>query len=355
MNGQTDISGNPAASARPAEQGFRLPAEFEPHARCWMAWPCRSAAFGAHFEAARSAFASVARAVAACEPVIMLANPEHLADATRRCGPGIEVRTLEMDDSWTRDTGPTFVRNRFGRVAGVVWRFNGWGGVWTEHRQDARMARRILASWPMRAFEAELVLEGGAVHVDGEGTLLAVLPCLLDPARNPGLTRTDLEEILARYLNVTRFIWLEHGLEDDETAGHVDNVACFARPGLVLVHAAADPDDGNHHRARENLARLQSATDARGRRLEVIPIEQPARREGRNGRLCLSYINFYLANGGAIIPAFDDPKDQEARRIIEAVFPRRRVIQVPALDIVHGGGGIHCVTLQQPMGEPASP
>ena len=215
-------------------------------------------------------------------------------------------------------------------------------------KKDALLASTILNHLEAPIFEADFVLEGGGIHVDGCGTLMAVAPCLLDPNRNPGLTVSDLEILLSAYLGVTSFIWLDHGLENDETAGHIDNVACFAAPGVVLVHDASDPVDGNYERSKENIARLKKSKDAAGRSLEVIPIEQPGYREGKNGRLALTYINFYLPNKGVVMPRFDDPADENAYEIISRVFPDRRIVRLPALDILYGGGGIHCITQQQP-------
>ncbi|MBF0530116.1 MAG: agmatine deiminase family protein [Deltaproteobacteria bacterium] len=326
-----------------------MPGEFEPHERCWMAWPCRSAAFGGRLTEARRSFSNVAKSVAAFEPVIMLARPQDSVEAASLCGPLVAIRTLPLDDSWTRDTGPVFIINTFGDVAGVDFKFNGWGGVWPEYQNDAQLAGSIMELAGLPCYSAGIVIEGGAIHVDGQGTLMAVAPCLLDSNRNPGLMRSDLECILSANLGVTHFIWLEHGLENDETSGHIDNVACFARPGVVLANDTSDSMDGNYFGAKENIARLRAEHDAHGNPLTVIPLEQPEFRPGKNGRLALSYVNFYLANGGLIMPSFDDPHDRNARDILAQVFPKRRVVQIAAADIVYGGGGIHCITLQQPL------
>jgi len=332
-----------------------MPGEFEPHARCWMAWPCRRSAFGARLEAARAAYASVARAIAVFEPLTMLANPSDVPEASRLCGPAVTILSMEIDDSWTRDTGPTFLIDEARRAAGVDWIFNGWGGIYPDHEKDAQMARKILDHLGMRRYAADLVLEGGGVHVDGRGTLLAVEPAILDDRRNPGMSRKEAENILSAYLGVKQFIWLPFGLENDETAGHVDNAACFARPGVVLINWTSDPLDGNYRGCRENMAVLRASRDASGRTLEVIQIEQPGYKEGKEGRMALSYINFYLANGGIVMPAFDDPRDQAALETIRRVFPDRKVVQLPVLDILYGGGGIHCITQQQPEGVPLFP
>ena len=339
----------------PAANGFYMPAEYELQAGCWMAWPCRESAFVDHFAGAKAAYAEVARTIAQYEPVIMLANPGEEAEAGRECGPTVRVLTMALDDSWTRDTGPTFVVDGRGQVAGVDWIFNGWGNVWPDHAQDARQAARILEHLGLPRYEADFVLEGGAIHVDGQGTLMAVAPCLLNPGRNPGMTRPELEKKLSAFLGVSHFIWLEHGLENDETAGHVDNVACFVRPGVVMVQTTDDPHDGNYEGCRDNFARLKGFRDAQGRQLEVIEVKQPGYREGKDGRLAMSYINYFLANGAVIMPSFGDPGDGPAFEVVSRAFPERRVVQLPVLDILHGGGGIHCITQQQPVGGSLAP
>jgi agmatine deiminase len=202
-------------------------------------------------------------------------------------------------------------------------------------------------------FAAPLVLEGGAVHVDGEGTCLVCAASVLDARRNPGLDRAQLESALADHLGVTKVIWLERGLAGDPTGGHVDNLACFARPGVVIALTSRDEGDENHAVLQDNLARLRGESDAQGRALEVIEVEQPAARHHADGRrLSASYVNFYLANGAAIMPMFDDRMDVPAYKAIAAAFPDRRVVQLDAGDLVYGGGGIHCITQQQPAVTP---
>jgi agmatine deiminase len=317
-----------------------------------MAWPCHLPTWGEGIEAARRAYAETARAIAEFEPVTMVARPEHVAVASLQCGGGIEVMALEIDDSWLRDNGPTFVIDGADGVAGVDWRFNAWGNLYQDHRRDAAAAEHLLDHLGMRRYEAPLVLEGGSIHVDGEGTVLTSEQCLLNPNRNPGLDRQQIEERLAHHLGVRKVVWLGEGLQDDETDGHVDNLACFARPGVVLALSSDDESEGNHRALSDNLARLRAATDARGRAFEVIEVPQPSRRDKSNGaRIALSYVNFYLSNGGVVLPAFDDANDARAFDIIAKAFPDRRAVQVPASDITLGGGGIHCITQQQPEGD----
>jgi agmatine deiminase len=336
--------------ADPAACAFHMPAEWAPHERCWMAWPCRAEVWNGRVREAEAAYAAVARAIAACEPVTMLARPEDVEAAAAACGPGIEVLSLSLDDSWMRDSGPTFLVDAGGTVAGADWRFNAWGGKFPPFDQDDAVAGQVLEHLGLHAFRAPFVLEGGSIHVDGEGTVLTTEQCLLNPNRNPSLGRAEIEENLRRWLGVARIVWLGEGLENDHTDGHVDDIACFVRPGVVMAATCADPDDANYAILEDNLRRLRLAKDARGRALDIIELPLPARRDTAAGRLVSTYLNFYIANGAVIAPSFDDPLDTTAAAILARAFPDRRVVQVPALDIVEGGGGIHCITQQQPAG-----
>jgi agmatine deiminase len=231
----------------------------------------------------------------------------------------------------------------------VDWGFNGWGGKFPPYDKDAAVARAVLEHHEIERFEAPLIMEGGSFHVDGEGTLIATEQCLLNPNRNPELSREQIEEHLKAHLGVTTIIWLGEGLEEDHTDGHVDNLCCFARPGTVLLQACHDEADYNHKVYLDAKARLEKAKDAQGRELEIIEVEQPKRRKGPDGlRMGLSYINFYLPNGGVVMPAFGDPKDEIAFETLSKVFEDRKVVQVEVSDILVGGGGIHCITQQQP-------
>ena len=325
----------------PADAGFTMPAEWSPHAACWMGWPCRKEAFGDCREA-REAFAAVARAVSEFEPVRMLARPEDAAAARKILGGAAEVLECPLDDSWLRDTGPTFVKNAAGEVAGVDWRFNAWGEKYAPFDADAAVAETILRRLGARRFAAPLTTEGGALHSDGEGTILAAEQSLLHPNRNPPPSRAAAERILENFLGAQKIVWLAGDLRDDETDGHVDNVACFAAPGIALAMA----DDGDATLS-ENIRRLREAKDARGRRLQIIALPRPRARE--NGRALLaSYINFYIADGGIVMPSFGIPEDAAARATLAEAFPGRKIVQVAARAIVRGGGGIHCITQQQP-------
>jgi agmatine deiminase len=332
-----------------------MPAEGAPHNRCWMAWPCREALWGDGLPAARDAYAAVAKAVSAFEPVTMLAPRPLVADAVRLCGPAVDVATPRqgdtwagIDDSWMRDTGPSFLVDGKGGIAGCDWRFNGWGKKYSPIDDDAALAVRILAQLDIKCFSAPFVLEGGAIHVDGDGTVLVTESVLLNANRNPGMDRQAMERHLAEWLGIDKVIWLPGGMVGDETDGHVDNVACFVRPGVVLASMAAGANDPNDAILRANRRVLEGERDAKGRWLEIVEIEQPTLRDRANNPLAASYMNFYLANGGVIAPRFGIPADGPAAVVLAQAFPDREVVQVDAMAIVRGGGGIHCITQQQP-------
>lgn len=334
----------------PAADGFFMPGEWAPHERCWMAWPCRPETWPAEdgMDAARDAYAEVARAIARFEPVTMVCDPDDVAEASLACGAGIQVLPLPISDSWFRDTGPSFVVDGGGRLAGVHWGFNAWGGNYADCAADGDVARRVLEHIQVPRVVAPLVMEGGSFHVDGEGTLITTEQCLLNANRNAGLSREAIEAALRDHLGVRTVIWLGAGYEDDETDGHIDEIAFFARPGVLVVAATDDPADPCHAVFQDNLNRLSKARDARGRTLDIVPLRIPAPRHENGVRLTLSYTNLYIANGGVVIPQFEDTADDEAFRTLRRLFPDREVVPVRALDIVRGGGGIHCITQQQP-------
>ena len=335
--------------ATPREVGWSMAPDWVPHARCWMAWPCREAWWGGGVDEARRAYAQVAQAIASFEPVTMIARPDLVAMASLYCGPGITILPLPHDDSWIRDVGPSFVVGREGELAGVTWSFNGWGGVYQDYAQDGDLARRILDHIGAPRQVGQLVLEGGAIQVDGEGTCIVGTGPLLDPKRNPGLSVAEAEAELGLRLGVERVVWLPHGLIDDEAGGHVDNVAMFARPGLVLALATDDRSDAAHDLLQANLEVLRGAVDARGRTLEVVTIPQPKARPRHDGRrLPLSHLNSYLANGAVIMPSFGGASDKAAAKAFAAAWPGRELVPIDALDLVAGGGGIHAIALGQP-------
>jgi agmatine deiminase len=326
----------------PAVHGYAMPAEWTRHSRCWIAWPCWKVLGPSRLAAARRATAEIARAVAEFEPVTMIVPPAHRDDPAAQCGGAVDVMEIDIDDAWTRDTGPTFVTDGTGQLAGCDWRFNAWGGGKQSHLRDAVLAKTVLKKLNLRRFAAPFVLEGGAIHVDGNGTSLTTETVLLNENRNPAMDRAAMEEALSGWLGVRRVIWLPYGADGDETDGHVDNVACFVRPGSVLALTCDDPDSPNHDRLAANLAVLRKVDPP----FEIHTVKMARRRPV--GQQILSYVNFYIANGGIVMPSFDDPADDAARDVIAALFPDRRVVQIPALDLCWCGGGIHCITQQQP-------
>ncbi len=335
----------------PAQAGFRMPAEWAPHERCFMAFPCRTELWGSGLDAARAAYAAVAHGVNEFEHVTMLVRPQDKPIAEKLLSRQIELWEMPLNDSWARDFCPTFLQNGESKIAGAAWRFNCWGENFPDYADDAKVAAGVLDRLGARRFEAPFVLEGGAIHVDGEGTVLTTEECLLHPNRNPNLSRDEIEANLKAWLGVETVLWLGRGYEGDDTNGHIDEIACFAAPGLVLMTDCTDKDDPNFPVFRENFARLAEMRDAKGRKIEALRLPQPEKRTLNGLRLTLSYTNFFIANGGIVMSGFDDKADDTARGVLQEAFPGRKIIQLPALPITAGGGGIHCITQQQPSGE----
>jgi len=339
----------------PAQDGFSMPPEWEPHLRTWMCWPCRVEAWG-DGEAllrARQATARIARAVSTFEPVLLAARHEDLAEAKLATAGKVQLFETMLDDSWARDTGPSFLCGPAGARGAVQWQFNAWGNKYSPFTHDAGLATRIAHAADLRVYDGPLVCEGGAIHCDGEGTLITTEQCLLNPNRNPGITREEAERRLKAFTGARKVIWLGSGFSDLETDGHIDNIACFVAPGRVLVGVPSSPSLPDAAPVHEAIRRLKAARDAEGRSLEVIEMVQPRRvRFDWRGRILqTSYVNFYLANGGIVMPGFDDPHDEKAQDLLADLFPGRDILQVEVLDLVQGGGGIHCIAL----GEPAAP
>ncbi len=337
-----------------SEGTYHMPAEWSRHLCTFMEWPNNEATWRDSLDNARVAYAQVARTIARLEPVIMIAQSAAAESASAMCGPSVRVLEMEHDDSWARDNGPTFLINNRGEIAGVNWIFNAWGLKSNCWSRDDQVAPLLLRKLGIPCFDAPIVLEGGSIHVDGEGTLLTTEECLLNPNRNPRLTRAEIEAALGRYLGIDKVIWLKYGLHGDETDGHVDNTACFAGPGRVLMQVCNDPADPNYERTLVNMGILEKATDARGRRLEIIQVEQPPAAFHNGKRLPMSYINFYLANGGLIYPFFGGgckQADRNAEAVLRSAFPDRTVVGVAGTNIIRGGGNIHCITQQMPAGK----
>jgi agmatine deiminase len=337
--------------SRPADDGFTMSAAWAPHSRCWMAWPTRAETWGETLEAAREAYSEAANAIARFEPVTFIAKPKNVAEVSLTTGTGVGTLSLAHDDSFLRDMGPSFVVDGGGRVAGVDWLWNAWGNRYPDHERDAAVAESLLEHLAMRRYAAPMVLEGGAIDSDGEGTLIASETVLLNPNRNPSLGRAEVERYLAEFLGARKIVWLAGALAGDPAGGLVDNLACFVKPGVVLALSATDVTDINHAALKDNIARLKAASDAKGRPLEVVEIEQPRPRQGEGGRrLPLSYTSLYLANGGVIVPAFEDPQDSRASELFQNLFQGREVVQVPARELALAGGGLRAIALAQPAG-----
>ena len=354
----------------PARDGYRMPAEWEPHAGTWMLWPERPDNWRLGATPAQRAFAAVATAIAAVEPVTVGVSSRQYAVARSALPERVRVVELSSNDAWMRDVGPTFVVDDRGGRRAVDWEFNAWGGLqgglYFPWDQDDAVARKVAEIEGADRYRAPFVLEGGAIHVDGEGTLLTTEECLLHPNRNPALSRTELEVLLQRYLGIRHIVWLGRGVFADETDGHVDNLACFVRPGVLALTWTDDRRDPQYEISRDAWERLRRARDARGRPFEVHRIHQPGplymteaeaagvdavegstrRRAGQ--RLAGSYVNSYLANRAVVMPLLDPAMDRRAAAKMKRLFPGRRVIGVPAREILLGGGNIHCITQQVP-------
>ena len=343
----------PSSNETPSAAGFRPLPEWAPHARTWMAWPAHPETFVGTVKEAQQAFARVANTLAEFEPVSMVLGPEQEKVARRLLSSGIELLPWGIDDAWMSDIAPSFLVNAAGEVAGTDWVFNDYGNKDGRNRegygQDAATAERILRHRGMRRFACDLVCEGGTLVCDGDGTLITNASVVLNPNRNPGLSRADAETLLCEYLNVERVIWFEDGLLDDDTDGHTDNLAAFAGPGRVLLLSEDDPGDSNHAALAAARRVLEQSTDARGRTFEIIDLPQPAERRKGELRYALSYANFCLANGAVLVPAFDDPRrDNYARGLIAEQFPGRQTLSLPSIAIIAGGGSLHCITHEEP-------
>ncbi|HET9198625.1 MAG TPA: agmatine deiminase [Solirubrobacterales bacterium] len=363
---------SPTLRSTPAADGFRMPAEFEPHEGCWMIWPERTDNWRLGAKPAQEAFAAVAAAIAASEPVTMAVSDAQFEHARAMLPAEVRVVEVSSDDAWMRDCGPTFVVDGAGARRGIDWRFNAWGGtdggLYFPWDRDDRVAAKVLEIEGADRYRAPIVLEGGAIHVDGQGTVLTTEECLLNPNRNPELSREQIERVLRDHLGAEKVVWLGAGVFEDETDGHVDNIACFARPGVVLLTWTDDEDDPQHRISRDARERLEAATDAQGRSFEVILLPSPGplrisaeeaagvdagegtqpRRAG--DRLAASYVNFYLGNSRVVCPLLDPRQDEEAAAVLRRAFPERDVVGVPAREILLGGGNIHCITQQVPRG-----
>jgi agmatine deiminase len=338
-----------------------MPAETAPHERTWMSFPTGGYTLGddaASADEARAAWASVAHAVARFEPVTMVVDPSAVADARRHLSDAIEIVEAPLDDSWLRDSGPTFVVPAAAEVAGlgaVDWIFNGWGAAsWATWERDALVAAFVASSAGAGNLPSLLVTEGGAIHVDGEGTVLVTETVQLDPGRNPSADRARVEAELARTIGATHVVWLPRGLTRDYgefgTRGHVDMVAAMPSPGVVLLHDQQDPAHPDHAVSALLRSTLAAARTASGAPFEIVSLPAPTELRDETGWVDHSYVNHYVVNGGVIACGFGDPaSDARAASILASVYPGREVVTVDARPIFARGGGIHCITQQQPL------
>jgi agmatine deiminase len=338
-----------------------------------MLWPERPDNWRLGGKPAQLAFAAVAAAIAGSEPVTVGVCARQFANARRLLPPAVRVVEISSNDAWMRDVGPTFVVNDRGGIRGVDWMFNAWGGLqgglYFPWDRDDAVAQKVLEIEGRDRYRAPFVLEGGAIHVDGQGTLITTEQCLLNPNRNPGLSRAQIERLLRRYLDVEVIIWLGKGVHLDETDGHVDNLCAFTRPGEVVLTWTDDRRDPQYEISRDAFERLKDARDARGRRLEVHKLAQPgplvmtkSEAEGvdagegsqprkAGARLAGSYVNFYIGSRRVVVPLLDPKRDEAAVRKLKRLFPGREVVGVPGREILLGGGNIHCITQQVPKGK----
>ena len=327
-----------------------MPAEFGPHERTVLCWPTRESLYGELMSQAEDAHAQVARAIAGYEPVSMIVNPgPAVARAAELCGGRVEIVEMPIDDSWFRDSGPIYVTDGEDRVA-TDWAFNGWGTKYAPWDQDDQAARRWAQHEGHATKRIPMVLEGGSLTVDGEGTLITTIQCLMHLNRNPDLTKLDIEERLGDELGITTVIWLPYGLaDDDDTDGHVDNVAVYARPGTVVLQGCDDPNEPDHLRMNVNARWARGSADAAGRLLEVVEIPVLPFVEIGGERRPVPYGNFYVGNGFVLVPTAGHQADIDMLAIIGEQFPGREVVGLDVGPILaYGGGGIHCITQQVP-------
>lgn len=353
----------------PRKDGYRMPGEFEPQKQAWMLWPERPDNWRDGAKPAQKAYANVAKAISEFEPVTMCVSKEQFANCRRALPPEIRVVEMASNDAWIRDCGPTFLVNDKGGVRAVDWDFNSWGGLvdglYFPWDMDDAVAQKVCEIEGIDTYRTPgFVLEGGSIHSDGEGTLLTTEMCLLSEGRNPDMTKEEIEEQLKEYLNLEKIIWIKDGIDPDETNGHVDDVACFVRPGEVACIWTEDENNYFYNECQAAYKILSEATDAKGRKLKVHKLCMPKNNvtikadfaidlvEGtiprEDGDVCIaSYMNFLIVNGGVIVPQYGDENDALALEQIQAMFPERKVVGVDTWEVVYGGGNIHCITQHQ--------
>jgi len=331
----------------PKQDGFRMPAEWALHERSWMMWPCRTIVWP-DMAATKKDYTGVAHAIREFEPLTMAVRPEDETEARSMLSSDIDIVVTPLDDSWARDAGPCFLLDGKGNRAGVNFNFNAWGGKYDPFDKDNAFSNFVLSQSGVRQYDSRLTAEGGGVSVDGEGTILTTESCFLNKNRNPGWSRADVENELLDMLGGEKVIWLPGNIEETETDGHVDGIAVFVRPGVVLIENAGNPDDEFHDIMVANIEALEDQLDASGRKLELVSIAVAHDADMVGEKFCNSYVNSYLVNGGIIMPCYGVRTDDEAREAFQQLFPERRILPIPIDNIALGGGGIHCITQQEP-------
>jgi agmatine deiminase len=340
------------SDATPASLGYRWPAEWEPHAATWLAWPHKPETWPGKFEPIPAVWQKLVRTLAEFEPVHVLAGGEAVMRQARALVGDVANVTLHeipTNDVWARDHGAMFLSGPPSLAPALVdWEYNAWGGKYPPFDLDNAVPEHMARLTGRRRYSPGIVMEGGALDGDGQGTILTTEPCLLNPNRNPQLNQEQIEQYLRDYLGAQRILWLGGGMAGDDTDGHIDELARFVAPAKVVAPVEEDPADENYEPLQGNLARLREMTDARDRPLEVITLPMPAPKYFEEQRLPACYLNFYIANGVVIVPTFDDPADREAIETLARLFPGRQIRGIYATDLVWGLGAFHCITQQQP-------
>jgi agmatine deiminase len=357
-------------NSTPKQDGFRMPAEHEKHDEIWLGWPERTDTWQWGAKPAQKAFAEVANTISRYTKVSVAVSAHQFDNARSQLDTSVRLIEMSSNDSWLRDTGPTYVVNDHGQRRAIDWQFNAWGGLsdglYFPWDLDNAIASKIANIYRDDVYKAPLILEGGSIHSDGEGTIYTTKECLLHPSRNPNLTQNDIENYLKEYLGAEKIIWVENGLfADDDTNGHVDNLMHVAAPAEIILSWTDDLNDPQYAISAAALATLENQEDARGRKIKVHKLTLPApltitKEEGEGfdysegmhreagTRLAASYANFLITNNLIIFPKLSEQSDNQAKSQLEAIFPKHDVIGVDARNILLGGGNIHCITQQIP-------
>jgi len=344
----------------PGERGYRMPAEWEPHAGTWLSWPHNRDTWPETLAEVEQAFRAMVAALAGREPVhvnvLDAAHERHVAKRLEGLGGAIHLHRIPTDDAWCRDHGPIGLVAEAAPPLALDCRFNAWGGKYPPYDRDDAAARAMAAALGIEVHSEPLVLEGGAIEVNGRGALLTTEQCLLNPNRNPGMSRASIEARLRELLGVHEILWLGEGIAGDDTDGHVDDLTRFVGPAKVVTAVESDVADENHRALAANRERLQALRLASGAGLEILELPMPAPRVAGGQRLPASYANFYIANGVVLVPAFDDPMDTDAQGLLAHCFPDRRILPIDSRALVQGLGAVHCLTQQIPAsGQSRSP